>query len=177
MIIKLFRTYRREYTKGRLVTPFGVFFTIERPNLGNRRRISCIPEGVYSVSKSAFWNGKHKGQRAFRIHDVPNRSGILIHVGNFAHDVIGCIAPGISFSDELGRTYNSQKAFNMLWSKLPDNFQIEIRKDNKYADLLRWKETASLPLSESKQSSSAGRKSVNFSLFVVIGLLLRFLKR
>ncbi len=77
-------------------------FTLELPWKNNQRDISCIPPGVYDLA----WHesARHK---AFMLKDVPGRSYILVHPGNFAgdtaagfrSDVQGCILPGM----HLGR--------------------------------------------------------------------------
>lgn len=55
--------------------------TLELADKGNQKRISRIPEGHYKVLKHISPNfGK-----SLWIQDVPNRSEILIHVGNFAY--------------------------------------------------------------------------------------------
>lgn len=51
----------------------------------------CIPPGRYKVT----WTRSPKfGKETLRLHDVPERDGILIHAGNTAADVTGCIAVG-----------------------------------------------------------------------------------
>lgn len=179
MLLRIFRTYEKEYTKGRLVTPFGEFFTIERPDLGNQKRISCIPEGTYHVTKSYFYGGKNKGKRAFRLHNVPNRNGILIHVGNFVNDVVGCIAPGMAFSDEFQRTYSSANAFNELWQNLPEDFQLKIQQEpNKYASVLRWKEnTYQVSESEPVKPLTNGKKTKrNLTILAFVAFFLKLFK-
>ncbi len=137
MVIRLYREYHEGYTKGRLETPFGVYYTIEKPWRDNECCKSCIPEGRYKVFKSKFRSGKHKGERAFRLVGVPQREGILIHIANFVKDVVGCIGVGLSFGD--GRLYSSAIAFNQLWQRLPHRFEIEISEDNSNSFLF-WKD-------------------------------------
>lgn len=69
-----------------------LFHTIERPWLNNKARVSCIPKGTYKFvphDGTAFKN-------VWRLEDVPDRSAILMHIGNTVKDVIGCIAVGLS---------------------------------------------------------------------------------
>ena len=55
-------------------------FMLELPWLENKRRISCIPEGLYWMRKEHdVKHGDH-----FRIENVPGRDGILMHIGNYA---------------------------------------------------------------------------------------------
>lgn len=74
--------------------------TLELPWHHNRRNISCIPLGSYPVD----WSHSAKFGPCYRLRDVPERSGILIHAGNYAgdrtklrrSDVEGCILLGMS---------------------------------------------------------------------------------
>jgi hypothetical protein len=61
--------------------------TLELPWKDNQRRVSCIPVGAYKCKK-------HRSPRfglSLWLQDVPNRSEILIHQGNFYADILGCI--------------------------------------------------------------------------------------
>lgn len=60
--------------------------TLELPDRGNQRNISCIPEGTYDVHRDR--HGKHTW---FRIADVPNRTAIEIHEGYLPKHSQGCI--------------------------------------------------------------------------------------
>lgn len=86
-----------------------VCVTLELPWRNNRRRVSCIPEGRYRVE----WSRSGRFGEVYRVLDVPGRSGILIHPGNWAGDkfkrlktdVEGCILLGAKRS-----TINNQPA-------------------------------------------------------------------
>jgi len=77
--------YRRtdQGTEGVLSVPSLSFscYVLELPWRDNRRNVSCIPPGTYPLS----WRVSKK-YRAFHIRNVPDRSFILIHAGNFAGD-------------------------------------------------------------------------------------------
>ena len=86
-------------TEGILSVP-SLFFsclTFELPWRNNLPNISCIPEGSYRLT----WRSSRK-KPAYHIRNVPNRSYILIHSGNFAGDaakgfkthVQGCVLLG-----------------------------------------------------------------------------------
>jgi hypothetical protein len=86
-------------TEGLLSIP-GLQFScpcLELPWKDNQSNISCIPAGTYM----AAWRESRKW-KAFHLKDVPGRSFILIHAGNFAGDVskgwktnvLGCILLG-----------------------------------------------------------------------------------
>jgi hypothetical protein len=66
------------------------FATIELPWLNNSPFVSCIPFGTYKAKKvlsNTFgW--------CIQIINVPNRTSILIHQGNFYTNTEGCILVG-----------------------------------------------------------------------------------
>lgn len=87
-------------TPGVLLLPDGwKCFTLECPWRDNRRQRSCIPAGSYrcSIVQSPRFG------RVYGVHDVPGRSAILIHAGNYGgdvemghrSDVEGCILVGM----------------------------------------------------------------------------------
>lgn len=90
-----------EGTFGRLLE----WYTGELPWRDNARNVSCIPAGTYKC----FWAKSPKYSRrygqdfyTYRLLDVPDRGGVLIHSANFMGDVArgyrshlnGCIALG-----------------------------------------------------------------------------------
>lgn len=93
-----------------------IYHTIERPwirgpNPGGMSFESCIPDGRYELVPHTRPSGDKVValvnpelgvwyQKADR-PDVWGRYLVLIHTGNFSHDVVGCIAPG------LGRTIHN----------------------------------------------------------------------
>ncbi len=87
-------------TLGEMVATYNglskTFKTLERPDLGNKPNISCIPKGKY-VCKRIF-SLKFLGY-VYQLQNVTGRSGIYIHAGNYYRDVQGCIILGSAFSD------------------------------------------------------------------------------
>lgn len=102
-------------TSGVLTLPAGAkLFTIERPWIPNpfggksgKRFESCVSDGSYrliphnSEKFGSVWAVINPALDVYyQPGDVPNaradqcRFAILIHAGNYWHDVIGCIAPG-----------------------------------------------------------------------------------
>lgn len=69
-------------------------YNIELPYLDNRVNVSCIPSGIYTFQKIVRSNGNE----AIEILNVPNRTHILAHSGNYMKDTQGCILPNISYS-------------------------------------------------------------------------------
>ncbi len=105
------------------------FTTIELPYLANKPFVSCIPSGNYKakkvISQTFGW--------CIQILNVPNRSGILLHYGNFYTNSKGCILIGESFShinaDKQVDITNSRKSIVRLTSFFTPNqiFNITIQ--------------------------------------------------
>lgn len=74
--------------------------TLELPWRENRSMASCVPAGVYQVNYMAQ-SGSGKYRDVYHVTNVPGRSQILVHAGNYAgdkalgyaSDLLGCIAP------------------------------------------------------------------------------------
>ena len=69
-------------------------FILEKPWLNNVPFHSCIPDDTYVVKWK--WSRKYK-RFTWRVMNVPNRAGILFHPGNYVHDSLGCLLPGLSY--------------------------------------------------------------------------------
>ncbi len=102
------------------------FKTMELPWLDNQRRVSCIPKGTY---KAVRHNSPKFGE-TFWIQDVPGRSEILIHKGNYTKDTLGCILPGKAHIDINGDgtmdVTSSKKTMEKILKTMPNIFTIEI---------------------------------------------------
>lgn len=71
------------------------FATLELPFLDNQRNISSIVGGYYEVlPRNSARFGDH-----LHVLDVPNRSWILFHIGNYPRNTDGCILIGLGFAD------------------------------------------------------------------------------
>ncbi|MGY6663352.1 MAG: DUF5675 family protein [Glycocaulis sp.] len=92
-------------TLGELRDPQGnrLCWTLENRWRNNERRVSRIPAGRYRVIFQPVLGGWHARlaarfpaihHRPIELADVPGRSAILIHPGNFHTDTLGCILPG-----------------------------------------------------------------------------------
>ncbi len=91
MVLQLLRTYHSNGTNGELIfNGKRICYTIELPWKKNQRRISCIPEGTYTLRRRYTTRfGLH-----ILVQNVPDRDWILIHAFNNAlDDSQGCIAP------------------------------------------------------------------------------------
>jgi hypothetical protein len=117
--------------------------TIERPWIpdpdggpAGKERESCIGDGTYVVSP---WNSeKFPGtfilqNDALGVYRQPNlippgqkwgRSAILIHAGNTASDVIGCIAVGIHHAERSLMVVDSRVALQRLRDVLGNDTHV-----------------------------------------------------
>lgn len=101
-------------------------FTLELPDLDNEPQVSRIPAGVYQVKK----RHSPKFNEHFHILDVPGRSWILIHQGNYYTQIRGCILVGLGMSDMNGDglkdVTQSVAAMGRLNALMPEQFQLTI---------------------------------------------------
>ena len=115
MKLILNRIYYSNGTNGILyIYPYTTLLclTIELPWLGNKPRISCIPEGRYEVRMR--YSRKYKSHLVLK--DVEGRAMILIHPANNAgKELKGCIAPVTKVTGE-GKGNLSRPAFEKLKS-------------------------------------------------------------
>lgn len=136
-MIKLVRDYHEGYTLGTMFRDgVEIAKTLELPWKDNLRNISCIPQGEYRVTKEPpiekddKLGRKYRPYWHFRIHNVPNRSGILIHRITFVKDLRGCIGVASRFwdlnKDGIPDAVESGKKLQWLVDNLPDEFQLNI---------------------------------------------------
>lgn len=120
------------------VQTLGIFFfdtdegtktlaSLELPWKENQNSISCIPKGIYKVTTT--YSQKYK-KDMWQVMDVPNRSGVRIHGGNYYTDIEGCILLGLSRQDINGDgkldVTNSRKALTIAQDYLGKEFELEI---------------------------------------------------
>ena len=126
MKVIIAREYGKMQTLGRLVVFDGKeivlkVLTLELPDLGNQHNISCIPEGSYEVHRIY----SPKFGNCFHVQDVPDRTAILIHKGNYNKDTRGCILVGMNHididGDGLKDVSDSTIAMNKLLNTITDN--------------------------------------------------------
>lgn len=96
--------------------------TLERSWKDNVQNISAIPCGNYRVTT----DDHIKFGRCYRLHNVPQRFGILIHCGNSIKDTTGCILVGRSF--HKGGIAFSKDAMQYLHSVLPFEFWLSVTR-------------------------------------------------
>lgn len=112
----------------------GILFScygLELPWKDNTREISCIPVGVYDAVKRSASASPSRNYDHIHVLNVPQRSFILIHTGNWYNHTQGCILTGTGLKDinkdGICDVIHSRIAFNDLMSYLPDSFKIVIK--------------------------------------------------
>lgn len=125
------RIYSHDYVLGILEIPVDgkemlKLYTIELPWRDNEKNISCVPEGEYVLRKreSAVVRRTSGGAytRGWEVCDVPDRTHIMIHVGNTVDDIEGCIAVGtrVGYLGKNMAVLNSRAAFSKLMEAMAD---------------------------------------------------------
>lgn len=102
--------------------PFAL--TLERPWEDNEQNVSCIPAGRYvcrRVRSMKFGN-------TYEICDVPDRTHVLFHQGNYIADTQGCVLVGEEFSGTWDRPFiaSSQRGFLEFMKLLQDMPEFDL---------------------------------------------------
>lgn len=123
-ILNLIRhTYHPEATMGEIKIGAYSFQTIEKPWKNNEAWNSCIPEGVYTCSPYS----SDKYPNVYEITDVPDRTHILFHKGNYSKNVSGCIAIGTGVNGLMVTdSVDAMDSFRRLLGS--DDFILTIKK-------------------------------------------------
>ena len=126
--LKLITFSTNDVTMGKLYEGKDLIcYTIERPWLKNARNVSCIPAGEYDVEMV----NSPKFGHTYEVKDVPGRTHILFHKGNYVRDSFGCILPvsGVGIiSLGIGGLLSAQ-AFTKLMNTLKgDSFKLTIQR-------------------------------------------------
>lgn len=125
-MLTITREYKSNCTIGEAVYDDFKCCTLELAWLRNAVNISCIPSGIYKCKKIASTS---LGE-CFEIQNVPNRTFIRGHAGNFTSDILGCILFGEALldfdGDGITDITNSKKTFTALMVLLPDAFMMEV---------------------------------------------------
>lgn len=95
MQLRLVRfAYFGDATIGILYGPGVSAFTLELPWAANHSDKSCIPTGEYKLKP---YDSPTKGP-VLSVEEVPGRTEIEIHAGNYPHDTHGCILVGYRYT-------------------------------------------------------------------------------
>jgi len=102
--------------------------TLELPWKDNAVNISCIPPGIYSASK----HNSYKHGEVVLFKDVPDRTYIEIHAGNYTRDIQGCVLVGDSIKyldgDNILDVTSSLTTLRKLLKELPEDFTVSITR-------------------------------------------------
>ncbi len=110
-------------------------YTLELAWLDNLPNVSCIPPGTYVCALVT----SPKFGAVYEIKDVPKRTHVLIHKGNYAgsaplkSDVEGCILVGNAIGEIAGQRalLSSRDAFNRFMAEIGgDPFELAIEWAN-----------------------------------------------
>ena len=117
------KTYTAQSTTGYLSLD-GVFqcYTLE-PSV--HADSPCIAAGVY---KGAMLFSEHFQRKIPHVLNVPGRTAIEIHAGNFPRDTHGCAVVGQTCSKDFVGL--SDAALDALIAKLPQTFEVEVIDTN-----------------------------------------------
>ncbi|WP_185289645.1 DUF5675 family protein [Chryseobacterium lactis] len=87
-----------------------ICYTLELPWKDNLNTISCIPAGTYKgvlrYDKTDRWR--------IQLENVPNRTGVQIHIGNYTTQTEGCILVGMDAKVNNCSVLNSSAAYAKL---------------------------------------------------------------
>lgn len=101
-------------------------YNIELPFESNNVNVSAIPSGIYTFTKRV---SDERGNY-LEIHNVPKRTSILVHVGNFMKDTEGCILPCLHFNYNRDTNVpfgtSSRTALRQLYRALPASGIVHI---------------------------------------------------
>lgn len=98
--------------------------SLELPWLQNQHYVSCIPKGTYALTTGPRQIG---GLATFRLLNVPDRTDIDVHVGNYPHDSLGCILVGVGYTliDTINASLvRSDDAMHRLLALAPTELEI-----------------------------------------------------
>ena len=90
--------------------------TLELTWRDNEKRVSCIPEGEYACRVRLARESGSRDYVHLLVQDVPSRSYILFHRGNYPSDSRGCILTG---------THRAQSSDKILQSKVAHAYLMD----------------------------------------------------
>ena len=93
--------YLPHATLGQIIHKKPVMVSVEQAWRGNEPFRSCVPEGTYSLipyASDAYPDTWALSGESVSVYEDPifKRYTCLLHLGNWGHDVVGCISPGMA---------------------------------------------------------------------------------
>jgi hypothetical protein len=106
-----------------------IVITLERRWMNNAQFVSCIPIGIYKCklidsSKGTLQSGRF-AHKAYWVLDVPERTEVTIHVGNYLKDIEGCIAVGRKYAHN--QIYDSRLAMKDFMSYMDGENEFTLK--------------------------------------------------
>lgn len=102
-----------------------VAHTLELPWRNNQSYISSIPVGSYTAhlrfDKSDGWR--------LQLDDVPGRSGVQLHIGNYPNQIEGCVLVGLAVNNAESRVELSAEAYDRLRAAFYGSVNARISPD------------------------------------------------
>mgnify|MGYP003632453159 FL=1 len=95
--------------------------TLELAWRDNQKSVSCIPEGEYSCRVRLARESGSRDYVHLLVQDVPNRSYILFHRGNYPSDSRGCILTGTHRAQSPDKILESKVAHAYLMNYILGN--------------------------------------------------------
>jgi len=105
-------------------------YTLELPDLNNKRSISCIPEGTYNCRLRLPRESATRDYMHLLVKDVPDRDYILMHIGNSPKDTRGCILTGKTVKKNwLGQSSiaHAELMDSIIENNLSENISLTIK--------------------------------------------------
>jgi len=96
--------------------------TLELPWKDNEKSVSCIPSGRYSCRVRLARESATRDYVHLLVQEVPDRSYILFHRGNYPSDSRGCILTG---------THRAMSPDKILESKIAHNYLMDYILSNR----------------------------------------------
>jgi hypothetical protein len=122
-LLRLDRSYTPKGTFGLLYLPdWSTLYTLECPWKQNQPDVSCIPEGLYQLTKDRF---KDLYDNYRIINPPPGRYAIEIHRANTLLDLRGCIGVGLWLGDRWN-IRESKDALTKLVEALEGKTDIQL---------------------------------------------------
>ncbi len=105
-----------------------VLRSLEPPWRNNKKNLSCIPEGLYKCKRAIHYNRNGSTYPAWEITEVPERTNVHIHKGNYPGDTTGCVLLGTEVAKNEESIKNSTEAFTrfMEYTQSIDEFDLLI---------------------------------------------------
>jgi len=98
--------------------------TLERPWENNTEDVSSIPSGRYRCRRIRSPRFGH----TYEVCDVPNRTHVLFHKGNYLTETQGCILVGEEFSGTWDKPFvaSSERGFSEFMKLLADAPEFDL---------------------------------------------------